>query len=145
MIKNHAQTLEKGMTNHQPIGFKKSFLRALLTSITATSVDFCMSVVLKEWIGIYCVVASPLGGLSEDLTAFFTGRVLVSNKSPGRLSNPFLRFIFPHFFSIFLNPSVVFFIVEHVAIPFVWSRIVVACFVGFFFNFLMNRYFVFRS
>ena len=145
MIKHQVQTLEKNMTNHQAIGFKKSFLRALLTSLTATSVDFCMSVVLKEWIGIYYVTATTLGGMFGAATSFFMGRIWVFNKRTGRLSNQLLRFIFTNFFSIFLNTSGVFFIVEQFEIPFVWSRIIVACFVGFFFNFLMNRYFVFRS
>ncbi|MBP6396689.1 MAG: GtrA family protein [Saprospiraceae bacterium] len=145
MIKLNSQILEKNLATHQPIGFKKSFLRALLTSITATSVDFILSVVLKEWIGIYYVTATTLGGMFGAATSFLMGRIWVFNKRTGRLSNQLLRFVFTNFFSIFLNTSGVFFIVEHFEIPFVWSRIVVACFVGFFFNFLMNRYFVFRS
>lgn len=144
-MKETAHTIEKTLEGHQPIGFRKSFLRALLTSITATSVDFFMSVLLKEWIGIYYVTATTMGGMFGAATSFFMGRVWVFNKRTGRLSNQLLRFVFTNFFSIFLNTSGVFFIVEQFQIPFVWSRILVACFVGFFFNFLMNRYFVFRS
>ncbi len=144
MIKNTYQALNEAKTQSH-VGFRKSFVRALFTSITATCVDFLFSIFSKEVLAIYYVTATTLGGLAGATTSFLLGRIWVFNKRTGRLSNQLLRFIFTNFFSIFLNTSGVFFIVENFQMPFVYARVGVACFVGFFFNFLMNRYFVFRS
>ncbi|MBK8700040.1 MAG: GtrA family protein [Saprospiraceae bacterium] len=120
-------------------------MRSLFTSLTATIVDFLVSVICAEFLFIYYVTATTIGGLFGATTSFFLGRVWVFKKKNGKLRNQLIRFLFTNTFSIFLNTSGVFFIVETFDLSFVWSRVWVASFVGFFFNFLMNRYFVFRS
>lgn len=144
MIRHQYHAIGESKSSN-PVGFRKSFIRALFTSLTATFVDFVFSIFSKEVLAIYYVTATTLGGLAGATTSFFLGRIWVFNKRTGRLSNQLLRFVFTNFFSIFLNTSGVFFIVENFNLPFVYARVGVACFVGFFFNFLMNRYFVFRS
>jgi putative flippase GtrA len=144
MIRHQYHAIGENKSSN-PVGFRKSFIRALLTSLTATFVDFVFSIFSKEVLAIYYVTATTLGGLAGATTSFFLGRIWVFNKRTGRLSNQLIRFVFTNFFSIFLNTSGVFFIVENFNLPFVYARVGVACFVGFFFNFLMNRYFVFRS
>lgn len=130
------------MTN---VGLRKSFLRAIMTSLSATSVDFFISIFLNEVLNVYYVTATSIGGICGAATSFFMGRVWVFKKKTNKLKNQLIKFSFTNMVSIFLNTSGVFFIKEQFSLPFVWARVLTSVLVGFFFNFLMNRYFVFKS
>ncbi len=127
------------------IGLRKSLMRAVMTSLSATSVDFFTSIFLNELLNVYYVTATSIGGICGAATSFLMGRIWVFKKKTNKLKNQLLKFSFTNIVSIFLNTSGVFFIKEQFNLPFVWARITVSVFVGFFFNFLMNRYFVFKS
>jgi putative flippase GtrA len=121
------------------IGLRKSFARAVLTSLTATAIDLVVSFCLTTFLDVYYVTATSLGGLCGAGSSFFMGRLWVFKKKAGKLKNQLIKFMFTNSVSIFLNTSGVF------DIEFLWARIFVSIMVGFFFNFLMNRYFVFKS
>jgi putative flippase GtrA len=127
------------------VGLRKSLVRAVMTSLSATMVDFFVSIFLNGILNVYYVTATSIGGLCGAATSFFMGRVWVFKKKTNKLKNQLLKFIFTNLVSIFLNTSGVFFIKEHFDLPFFWSRILISVCVGFFFNFLMNRFFVFKS
>jgi putative flippase GtrA len=127
------------------IGLRKSFARAVLTSLTATTIDLVVSFCLTTFLDVYYVTATSLGGLCGAGSSFFMGRLWVFKKKAGKLKNQLIKFMFTNFVSIFLNTSGVFFVKEQFDIEFLWARIFVSIMVGFFFNFLMNRYFVFKS
>ena len=127
------------------VGLRKSFVRSLLSSGTSTSIDFLISVICAVGFEVYYVTATTIGGLFGATTSFFIGRHWVFKKRNGKIKHQLVRFLFTNVFSIFLNTSGVFFVKEHFQLPFVTSRIIVSVFVGVCFNFLMNRYFVFRS
>lgn len=127
------------------VGLRKSFLRAIMTSLSATSMDFFISIFLNEVLNVYYVTATTIGGICGAATSFFMGRVWVFKKKTNKLKNQLIKFSFTNMVSIFLNTSGVFFIKEQFNFPFVWARVLTSVLVGFFFNFLMNRYFVFKS
>ena len=61
-----------------------------------------------------------------------------------RIRKQAFRFVVISGFSIFANTTGVYFFKENFDISFLASRIIVAVLIGVFFNFFMNRYFVFR-
>jgi putative flippase GtrA len=124
--------------------FKKTFIRSQIVSITATSIDFIISIFLHEFLALYYVTATTIGSICGAFTSFLLGRNWAFLNKNGKIRKQVFRFIVISIFSIFANTTGVFFFKENFDISFIASRIIVAVLVGVFFNFFMNRYFVFR-
>ena len=124
--------------------FKKTFFRSQVVSLIATAVDFSFSILLHHLLSLYYVTATSLGSLAGAMTSFTLGRNWVFLNRHGHIRKQVLRFFVINLFSIFANTTGVFFFKESFEIPFILSRIIVSILIGVFFNFFMNRYFVFR-
>jgi len=124
--------------------FKKSFLRSQVVSLTATSADFSIAMMLHHFLGLYYVTATSLGSLFGAGISFTLGRNWVFLNRHGKLRKQIFRFFVINLFSIFANTTGVFFFKENFNITFALSRVLAAIFVGVFFNYFMNRYFVFK-
>jgi len=144
MAKHLISTIIKNTSGDNKHSFRKTFLRAQLVSICATTVDFIISIILHHLLGVYYVTATSIGAFCGSVTSFSLGRNWVFLNRRGRLSIQFLRFVIINGFSIFGNTTGVFFFKENFDISFIASRVIVAILIGIFFNFFMNRYFVFR-
>ena len=128
----------------QPPPFKKAFFRSQVVSLTATTVDFSIALFLHNFLSIYYVSATTLGSVCGACTSFFLGRNWAFVNKKGKLRKQAMRFIIINLFSVFVNSTAVFFFKENFHLSFFTSRVIVAVLVGIFFNFLMNRYFVYR-
>lgn len=123
---------------------RKSFARAQVVSIVATSVDFAASLLFHHLLGIYYVTATTMGSVLGAFTSFNLGRKWAFVSKIGKIKKQLPKFIIINVFSVFANTTGVFFFKETFYLPFVISRILVAIIVGVGFNFVMNRYFVFK-
>jgi putative flippase GtrA len=132
------------LPNSQRLPFKKTFFRSQVVSLTATSVDFIVSILLNEILNIYYVTSTILGAICGAITSFTLGRNWAFLNRHGKIRKQAFRFIIISTFSVFANTTGVFFFKESFDISFIASRVIVAILIGVFFNFFMNRYFVFR-
>jgi len=123
---------------------RKTFIRAQIVSLTATSVDFLISILLHHVFAIYYVTATTIGSICGAVTSFSLGRNWAFLNKMGRIRKQAFRFLVISGFSIFANTTGVYFFKENFDISFLASRIIVAVLIGVFFNFFMNKYFVFR-
>ncbi len=123
---------------------RKTFVRSQIVSLTATSVDFIISLLLNHFLDIYYVTATSIGSFFGAVTSFMLGRNWAFLNRHGHIRKQVIRFFIINVFSIFANTTGVFFFKENFDISFLFSRIIVAVLIGVFFNFFMNRYFVFK-
>lgn len=123
---------------------RKTFVRSQIVSLTATSVDFIISLLLNHFLDIYYVTATSIGSFFGAVTSFMLGRNWAFLNRHGHIRKQVIRFFIINVFSIFANTTGVFFFKENFEISFLFSRIIVAVLIGVFFNFFMNRYFVFK-
>ena len=144
MARQRISTLVFALNDEGKLSFRKTFLRAQIVSLCSTTVDFFISIMLYQFFFVYYVTATSLGAFCGSVTSFFLGRNWVFLNKKGRISIQFLRFMIINGFSIFGNTTGVFFFKENFYLSFITSRVLVAILIGIFFNFFMNRYFVFR-
>lgn len=123
---------------------RTSFLRAQIVSLSATTTDFFVSIGLYQVFDIYYVTSTIFGALSGACASFTLGRNWAFINRQGKISRQALKFILTNGFSLFANTTGVYFFKENFDLSFVASRVIVAVFVGVSFNFLLNRYYVFR-
>jgi putative flippase GtrA len=136
------------MHSYKPVSerpsLRQTFIRAQLVSLIATGVDFMFSLIFYHLFDIYYVFATSLGSLTGAITSFILGRNWAFLNRHGHIRRQAMRFLLTNAFSLFANTTGVFFFKENFDISFFTSRLIVAIIVGVFFNFSLNRYFVFR-
>jgi putative flippase GtrA len=127
------------------VSFKASLIKQVFSSLSSTVVDFIISIFLNRILGVYYVYANIIGGVCGATTNFFLGRKWVYKKKEDKMQYQMFRFFLLHLTTVSINSTLVYFVKENTGLPFEVSKMIVATLFGFFFNFLMGRYFVFHS
>jgi putative flippase GtrA len=122
----------------------KTFIKAQTTAIIATSVDFLVYVALVELFGIWYVVSAALSAASGALFGFLLGRHWCFNAADGHLSTQGIRYIVVSGVSLCLNTSGVYLFTDIFGLHYILSKMVIAVLVAVFFNFPLQRYYVFK-
>lgn len=124
--------------------FWKSFYRSQFASIVATAADFAMTIALKEFLGIWYVIANYVGAITGAIISFLLGRNWAFNRTGKKWEWQAMRYGITSFLSVNINTYGVWLLTENFDLHYTISKIIVAIIVGVTFNFFMFRYFVFR-
>ena len=111
----------------------------------ATLLDFTVFVVLTKLLGVWYVTAAVTGAVSGGLLAFWYNRKWVFENTNGKIKKQATRYIIVWVSSIFLNTLGIYLLVNKGLLPEIKAKITVSIIVGVFFNFLMNKYYVFTQ
>ncbi len=134
--------------NHtQKVPLMTSFFRYNAMAFTASAVDFTLLIFSREILGLYYVLAAFIGALSGGMVAFTLGRNWTYLSKEGKAHVQGLKYLITWAGSIFLNTYGVYFFSEVVGIgeeKYIISKILTASLVGVFYNFPIQRYFVFK-
>jgi putative flippase GtrA len=126
------------------ISFKLSWLRSQAVALTATGVDFLVTIFLTELAGIWYVASNATGAFCGAVVSFMLCRNWAFNRRDRRWHFQAFRYACASGMSLLLNTGGVWFLTEAFCISYVVSKIIIATLIGVTFNFLMFRYFVFR-
>ncbi len=115
-----------------------------MVAIIATSVDYSLFLILSEIVHVWYIFASFIGLVLGGLTAFVLQRNWTFKKKDGKLSKQAIRYLIIWTTSILLNTIGLFLIVEYVGTHTIIAKVIISIIVGFGFNFLMSKHFVFK-
>lgn len=121
-----------------------SFGRAQVASFAATTVDFATLVALVEYAGVYYVWATAAGAFVGAVTNFLMGRYWCFEAGHGHPGRQAWRYAVVSGLSLVLNASGVYVFTDYLGFPYPISKAIVAILIGVFFNFPLQRSFVFR-
>ena len=94
---------------------------------------------------MFYVISTFVGASTGATVAFFLGRNWTFFNKEGKMTHQSVKFLMVVGGSILLNTFGVYFFTEVLNVPhYGISKIIVAIVVGLFYNFTMQRYFVFR-
>ncbi len=119
-------------------------LKYNMVAIIATSVDYSLFLILSEIVHVWYIFASFIGLVLGGLTAFVLQRNWTFKKKDGKLSKQAIRYLIIWTTSILLNTIGLFLIVEYVGTHTIIAKVIISIIVGFGFNFLMSKHFVFK-
>lgn len=128
----------------QKVSFARSFGRSQITSFTATLVDFGLLFSLVELLHVWYVAAVAVGALAGAITNFLLNRRWTFEATHDRAHQQVLRYAIVSGGSLVLNTAGTYFMTDYGNIPYGFSVAAVSLAVGFFFNFPLQRHFVFR-
>ncbi|MXV16242.1 GtrA family protein [Hufsiella ginkgonis] len=121
------------------------FLRSQLAAFAATIVDFLVSMLFHGVFGVSVITANISGNISGGITNFYLGRTWVFNEKNHTVHTQFLRYVLVWVGNLVLNTGGVFLMTNYGHVKFPISKIVVSLIIGFFYNYLLQNSFVFKS
>ncbi len=126
----------------------KAFLRAQLSAVSATAVDYGVTVTLAELLHVYYLVAVALGALCGAITNFTINYRWAfrhqSKRFESSITRQSRRYVLVAVGSLIFNVCFVGLLTETLNIPYLTSKVVASVSVGFFYNYPLHKYYVFK-
>jgi putative flippase GtrA len=120
------------------------FLKAQASSLAATLVDYSTAILLKEVLGVWYIPANIAGNIAGGLTNFFVNRNWVFKKEKGPVNLQAVKYILVWGGNMLLNTGGVWLLVNYKILDYVWAKMIVAIVIGFTYNYMIQKRFVFK-
>ncbi len=122
-----------------------NLFRHQIAGIVATLADFGVLVILTEVFHIWYVFSTTLGAFAGTLINFFISSYWAFSGSKNSLRNQMFKYSIVSIGSLILNTSFVYLLTDWLLIDYKLSKLVTSIAIGWFYNFLLMRYFVFKK
>ena len=123
----------------------KTFARAQIASLVASLVDFSVTIILKEWLGFWYLLASATGTIVGGITNFFMGRLWVFKSASRKTEIQLLRYLLVWTGYLYLTTSGVYLLTHYTPMTYVISKIIVSLFMAISYNYPLQNKFVFSK
>ena len=121
-----------------------TFFKAQAASLTATVVDFSVTVILKEWLHCWYLLASILGTVSGGMVNFSMNRRWVFSARDKKMHRQAIKYMIVWGGNLVLVSAGVFILTNYGGFSYLVSKITVSLIVGFFYNYTLQKRFVFK-
>src|SRR3954470_4385141 len=128
---------------HRP-SLIESFSRSQVTSAASTAADFGILFSMTEIFHVWYVVATALGALAGAITNFLLNRHWSFKAANGAWEGQAFKYALVSDGSLALNTAGVYAVTDGLGLHYAASVILVSLFIGFAYNYPLQRYFVFR-
>ncbi len=119
------------------------FARFQIASLAATSVDFGVTILLKELCGLHYLPSTSIGTLSGGVTNFIMCRNWVFRNARHSAIKQASRYLMIWAGSILLNILFVYLFTSLIGLNYIISKVITAIFIGITFNYSLQNKFVF--
>ena len=134
-----------GTGSNSDAGNKRRFLRFQLTALLATSIDFLLTILLKEIAGFHYSLAVAIGATGGAITAFTVNRYWVFRSLGTHPALQAIRYILVASGSVILNTAGTYFATELLIFPYLISKAIVSIIIGFTYSYYFSKRFVFYA
>lgn len=127
-----------------PRPLPKLFIWAQAAAFIGTVVDFIIVYVLTEWAGLWYVASNAIGATCGAITNFLLGRYWVFISTESKIHHQAFRYALVSAGSVILNTLGVYLLTEFTSLHYMYSKVIVAVFIAFFYNFVLQKNFVYK-
>lgn len=121
-----------------------TFIKAQAASLTATVVDFTITVLLKEVFHCWYLLASIIGTVSGGVVNFMMNRSWVFLAHDKKIHFQAVKYILVWIGNLVLVSGGIFFLTKYGGWSYIVSKITVSVIVGVFYNYVLQKRFVFK-
>lgn len=122
-----------------------SFFQYSAAAIIATFVDFFTLIVFTEFLNVWYVASTATGALLGAITNFLICKYWAFANASNKLTEQILKYILVSGGSLVLNTLFVYLLTEFAEVNYTISKTITALIVAIFYNFLLQKYFVFKQ
>jgi putative flippase GtrA len=120
-----------------------TFVKAQASSIISTFFDLLITVICKEFLGFWYLIASITGTLAGGFTNFALGRRWVFDGRDKKVHAQLIKYIITWTGNLLLTTTGVFVVTHYLGLSYFISKIIVAVVVGVGYNYVVQKKFVF--
>jgi putative flippase GtrA len=120
------------------------FIKAQTSALSATLVDFLLTIILKEVFGVWYALANTIGVIAGGLVNFYINRDWVFNGRQDTLRIQVLRYISVWCGNFLLNITGVWLLTQYTPFNYICAKIITATLVGCTYNYVLQKNFVFK-
>jgi putative flippase GtrA len=124
---------------------KRRFLRFQLTALLATTIDFLVTIFLKEQTPVHYSTAVAFVATCGSITAFTINRYLVFRSLGKHPAEQAFRYILVAVGSILLNTGGTYLLTEALHLPYLVSKAITSIIIGFTYSYYFSKRFVFYA
>jgi len=121
-----------------------TFLKAQASSLIATAVDFLATILLVEIFTVWYLPASITGTVTGGAANFMVNRVWVFEATDERTTPQAMKYLLVWMGNLGLNAGGLFLMTTYSGLSYLVSKICVSAAVGFSYNYVLQKKFVFR-
>ena len=121
-----------------------TFIKAQAASLTATLVDFAVTILLKEVFHCWYLLASILGTVTGGVVNFMMNRSWVFQAHNKKIHFQAMKYMMVWGGNLVLVSGGVFVLTNYGGMSYLVSKISVSVMVGFFYNYVLQKRFVFK-
>lgn len=121
-----------------------TFLKAQLSSLSASLFDFLTTIILKEVFKIVPLIAGVSGAVAGGIFNFVLNRRWAFRAIEGNVTKQITRYFLVWVGSIALNATGLYLFLTYTAFHYMLSKITVSLLVGVFYNYVLQKKVVFR-
>lgn len=121
------------------------FLKAQLSSLIATAIDFFVTVALIEMVRLSYLTSSLIGAMAGAITNFTINKYWSFGQRENELKTQGIKYSIVWLGSISLNVILSNSLIKLLGIPYLISKIIVSVIVGITFNYQLQKHYVFRK
>ncbi len=121
-----------------------SFFKYQIAAVTATIIDFLILVLLTEIFNIWYVYSTVIGALAGAIVNFNLCRFWAFSNAKNKFKHQVLRYVLVSSGSLVLNTLCVYLFTNFAHINYSISKIITALFIAIFYNYMLQKYFVFK-
>ncbi len=122
-----------------------TFLKANISSSIASFIDYLITICLVSFFKIDVVIASTTGTICGGLLNFLIGRNWVFQAKKRKASQQAARYGLVWTGNLLLNTGGMYLLSKVLKIQYVLSKIFVSLIVGFFYNYTLQKKYVFKN
>ncbi|GAA3953162.1 GtrA family protein [Chitinophaga oryziterrae] len=119
------------------------FIKAQASSLAATGVDYSTALLLN-YLECWYIAANIAGSVAGGITNFHVNRQWVFEKENKAVSVQAVKYVLVWVGNMLLNTGGVWGLVNYEILPYVYAKITVNLIVGFTYNYIIQKRFVFK-
>lgn len=123
---------------------KHVFLKAQASSLIASAIDFVLTIFFVEVVHLKEVLAAALGTISGGVVNFTLGRNWVFKSGTKSVQVQVFRYLMVWIGNLILNIAGMTLMIHYVHANYIFSKILVSLLIGFFYNYLFQKKYVFK-
>lgn len=121
-----------------------SFFKFQSAAIIATAIDFSILIFLTEFFDIWYVYSTVLGAGAGAVVNFNLCRYWAFTNAQNKFKHQVYRYAMISLGSLLFNSTFVFILTETIHINYTISKVIAAAVIAIFYNYTLQKYFVFK-
>ncbi len=122
-----------------------TFLKANISSLFSTVVDYLATILLVTFFHLDAVVSSATGNVIGGIANFFIGRRWVFKSREDKVHEQAFRYVLVWVGNLILNATGMYLLIHVAKINYIVSKLIVSIIVGFGYNYFLQKKFVFKK